>query len=501
MHDKSTPSLVLSSTDEGIQHGDELHDEDCPCPLCRLYRWRMDTHSDAGTVPVCEGDDCQGCADCPDVPLSTIFTRFGAANGATSGVQPDDLAKHTSLCLDRSWTVYKQSALDQHICICDGRGDGMDWDELDRERRLVGQQEVEVRQERITREREKWQTQDTPADFTAGTTLDDLTAVFDDDVDLSPTPGILDRRHGDGGLVLPAGKLNWLYGLPAGGKSFVGAIGVSEAVLRGGRVMFLDYEDNKKTFQQRAAILGLNPKDHTDSFRYIHGGLADSPLATAQAQDWLSQADDTEMSLVVIDAAESSGCPSDGASVNEWLAKVVQPWERLGITIIVIDHIPKQREGRPDGPIGSQRKLAAVTGIALKVTGNCWSKTKNGRLVLTCEKDRTGNYAKGEKVAAIVGEWDSAGHSRSFGYRIVNPSQGDDDTGNIGGAILEYVAEAMPEGINSQRAIIANVKGKRDTIISTIDNLVEGGLLELAQRGKGKGNNYTITGNGLEVIS
>ena len=371
--------------------------------------------------------------------------------------------------------------------------------ELNEEKRVeVEALELDVKKAEIERRAKRLLSYD-DAPISAGTTLDDLTASFEDDVDLSPTPAILDRRHGDGGLVMPAGKLSWLYGLPSSGKSFVGAMGASEAVLRGGRVMFLDYEDNKKTFQQRAAILGLNPKDHADSFRYIHGGLADSPLAMAQAEDWLSQADDMEMSLVVIDAAESSGCPSDGAPVNEWLAKVVQPWERLGVTVIIIDHIPKQREGRPDGPIGSQRKLAAVTGIALKLTGNCWSKTKNGRLVLTCEKDRTGNYAKGEKVAAIVGEWDTAGHSRIFGYRILNPAQSDEDSGNIGSAILEYVAEAMPEGISSKRDIRANVKGKAADIGNTIDNLVEGGLLVMSALGKG--NNYTITGTGKELLS
>ena len=424
--------ILLSQTDEGLEIDGALHDEDCPCVDCQEYNKRYLTVGQALPEQAWTIDD--------------FLPAMVAMVDQFTGVQPEDYDNHTFHCLARSWDVYGQSALVQHVCICDGRGDGIEWDALDRERRLVGQHEVEVRQERVAREREKWQTQDTPTGFTAGTTLDDQTASFEDEVDLAPTPAILDRRHGDGGLVLPAGKLNWLYGLPASGKSFVGAMGASEAVLRGGRVMFLDYEDNKKTFQQRAAILGLNPKDHTESFRYIHGGLADSPLATAQAEEWLSQADDIGMSLVVIDAAESSGCPSDGAPVNEWLAKVIQPWERLGVTIIVIDHIPKQREGRPDGPIGSQRKLAAVTGIALKLTGNCWSKTKNGRLVLTCEKDRTGNYAKGEKVASIVGEWDTSGHSPIFGYRIVNPSQGDDDTGNIGGAILEYVAEAMPEG-------------------------------------------------------
>ena len=497
MQVKSISAWVESSTDEGIEHGDELHDEECPCPKCKLYRWRMETHSEPGTEPVCEGDDCQGCAFCPDAPLSTIFAPFEPLE-QYNGVQPEDIGKHTSLCLDRSWEVYKQSALDQHICICDGRGNGMEWDELDRERRLVGQEEVELRQERIAREREKWQSYDNPeqTETKAETTLDDLTAVFDDEVDLSPTPAILDRRHGDKGMVIPAGKLTWLYGLPAGGKSFIGLIAGNEAVLQGGKVIFLDYEDNQKTFQQRAAILGLDLKTYADSFRYIHGGLADFPLATAQAQAELLQAASVEMSLVVIDAAESSGCPSDGASVNEWLAKVVTPWESLGVTVLIVDHIPKQKDNRPDGPIGSQRKLAAVTGIALKVTGHCWSKTKDGRLVLTCEKDRTGNYAKGEKVAAIVGDWDSSG---SFAYRIVNPSHDDEDTGNVGRAILEWVDEAMPEGINSKRAIAANVKGKTGAIYSMIDNLVDAELLMM--KALGKGNNYTITGTGKQYIS
>ena len=393
-------SSILSSTDEGIEQGDELHDEECPCPKCKLYRWRIETRSEPGTVPPdCEGADCQGCHFCPDVPLSDILI-LGQPLEQYNGVQPDDLNKHTSSCLDRSWTLYEQSPLDRHVCVCDGRGDGMEWDDLDRERRLVGQQEVEVRQERIAREREKWQAYDNPeeAEAKAESTLDDLTAVFDDEVDLTPTPAILDRRHGDRAMVIPAGKLSWLYGLPASGKSFIGLIGVSEAVLQGGRVMFLDYEDNKTTFQQRAAILGLNPKNYADSFRYIHGGLADSPLATAQAQEWLSQADSVEMSLVVIDAAESSGCPSDGASVNEWLAKVIAPW--------LSPNPPKDTDGRREesgrGGEGATGEIAWVpfgvgrsadglhrrTGAPMAVCGSC--DARDGERIRSRELSRTG---------------------------------------------------------------------------------------------------------------
>ena len=250
-------------------------------------------------------------------------------------------------------------------------------------------------------------------------TLDQLTHTFADAIDLTPTPAILDRRHGDGGMVLPAQKLNWIYGLPGSGKSFLGEIGVQEAVLRGGRSLYLDYEDTARTFHERAAILGFDPKAHSDSFRYIHGGLADAPLATAEALEWLAGASDPTMNLVVVDAAESSGCPSDGSDVNPWLARMVRPWRDHDHGVSILDHIPKRSEDRPDGPIGSQRKLAAPDGISLLVSGYCWTKSKSGRLSLLNHKDRTGNYAKNQIVAVVIGEWEGEGETRSFAYRIV----------------------------------------------------------------------------------
>ena len=132
---------------------------------------------------------------------------------------------------------------------------------------------------------------DTP-DTTTSTTLTDLIGVFGDTIDLSPTPSILDRRHGDGGLVLPAGKISWLYGHPGSGKSFIGEIAAYESILRGGRAIYLDYEDQLKTFHQRGAILGFNPKVYADFFWYIRGGLADHAHLMPEALEFLNGAPD-----------------------------------------------------------------------------------------------------------------------------------------------------------------------------------------------------------------
>ena len=370
-----------------------------------------------------------------------------------------------------------------------------DADIADRER-AVKERELS-RRERRQDDRDAAQDTDTPTGPTDAT-LDDLTAVFDDEVDLTPTPAVLER--GDGAMVLPAGKLNWVYGLPGSGKSFFCEIDLIHTVLRGGRALFLDYEDSKKTFHQRAAILGFNPKDYADSFRYIHGGLAEYPAAQAEAVAWLLDAPDPAMNQVIIDAAESSGCPSDGSPVNDWLGKVVMPWRdpTVNAGVLVSDHIPKRSEDRPDGPIGSQRKLAAVDGISLLVSGYCWTKTKGGRMTLTNHKDRTGSYARSQIVAAVIGEWEGEGDTRAFSYRIVEPSKEDATSDNVGGKILNAVNAAGPVGFTGKSNLSKAVGGNRNTVFRTIDSLVEGMLLTVS---KDKGSDvYKLTDDGLKFV-
>ena len=356
----------------------------------------------------------------------------------------------------------------------------------------VRREEVDHRRERMARERGRWTEQDTGTTGDDVKTFEELAAVFGEEVDLTEASAILQRN--DGGLVLPAQKLNWIYGLPGTGKSQIALITLIEAVMRGGRAIYLDYEDTARTFHQRCAVMGFSPMVYEDSFKYVHGGLSEFPAAQAGALAWLAEAVNPEMNLVVIDAAESSGCPSDGAPVNTWLEKVVMPWYDAGYTTNVTDHIPKAREGRADGPIGSQRKLAAVTGISLLVGGYCWTKRKNGRITLTNDKDRTGSYGKKEPVATIIGDWVNG----AFGYTIAPPSNEDSRGGSVGNAILEAVNDAGPAGMVGKRKLLEAVGGNRAIANTTIDNMVEGGLIQIAK--KGQTITYTLTAEGASFL-
>ena len=416
------------------------------------------------------------------------------------GLHPDDLEKHTHECLDRSWVVYGRSPLFEHTCTC------VTWtrEELERERLIVGREELGHRRDRIARERERWHGADAklqPDATLAGATLDDLAAVFDEEVDLTPVPAIMGYKRADGteAMVLPAGKINWIYGGWFTGKSYIGEIAIYEAVLRGGRAIFLDYGDSKKTFHQRAAMLGFNLKAHADSFRYVAGGLADYPLAMAQTLAWLQGNDvNPAMNLVVVDACEASGCPSDGGNVNPWLEKVVFPWNKIGASVTVLDHTPKTKIDKPDGAIGSQRKIGAITGIGLLLSGLPWTKHKGGHVTLTCDKDRTGDYGRKQPVASIIGEYHGEGDARGFSYRIAAPNKdgGADDA--IGNIILRVVDAAGPAGFAGKRALLEAVGGNRNAASTTVDNLVEGNLLAITKRGKT--GTYTLTTEGAELL-
>ena len=376
-------------------------------------------------------------------------------------------------------------------------------DRVDRAAAEIEERERAVKGREIARREQRQDTFDADAasmdgDAPADQTLADFTVAFTEGVDLTPLPAVVERN--DGETVLYSGKLNWVFGLPGSGKSWVSLIAIDFAVARGGNVLIMDFEDSAATFQRRAALVGFSPAVHPDNFRYARPGLADAPTAVKEAQAWLADAPDGTHSLVVIDAAESSGCPSDGADVNPWLAKMVTPWRDVGAGVLVVDHIPKRSEDRPNGPIGSQRKLAAVDGAALAISGLPWTKAKGGYITLKNHKDRGGDLPApvGKAVAVIEGAWSGTGDTRGFRYTIAAPTE-QEDTGSMANLILDAVVNAGPDGVSSLKRLRGLVQGKNGPKDAAIEELINAGHME---RVKGaQGNVYTATGQGINWLT
>ena len=311
------------------------------------------------------------------------------------------------------------------------------------------------------------------------------------DLDLAPT-AMLQRR--DGTTLLYDGKLNFLFGTPGSGKSWLALYAIHEALLRGKRAIYWDHEDTPSTLKRRSALIGLDLADFWSEgqFKYLRPGLDGSTLAMAEAMTWIAGGDGP--TLVVIDSAESAGCPSDGADVAPWLAKIVLPFLEAGCTVLVLDHVAKRKEGRALGPIGSQHKLARVDGAALYVSGVPWTQKTDGHLVLTNHKDRHGQLPApiGKAVARLIGTHE---HD-TLTLSIVAPET-EDNLEEAYIPTLRALVSAGPGGAYGQKAMRDLVTGRGNQKDKAIGDLVELGFI---LKTPGKKVRYTITALGLKEL-
>ena len=315
-----------------------------------------------------------------------------------------------------------------------------------------------------------------------------------DDIDLSqPLPALLTRS--DDETLLYAGKVNTIYGPSGSGKTWTALIAAHNNILLGGNVLWCDYEDDEKTFLRRSLMLGFDPRVFKAEFAFISAGMADDPLAVQQAREFLNNGQNT--GLVVIDSAGASSAPSDGADVRWWWEKYIEPFTADGNGVLIVDHVPKTMVDRPRGPIGSQAKLARITGSALAVSGVAWTKRMPGRIFLTNHKDRGGDLpaAAGKVVAVIEGSYN---HNGGFKYDIVPPDDGSDKD-DINAAIVRAIANAGDGGLSGMDRI-RNAVGRNMTIVTEgLSNLVHAGVLNKEK--VGRTYRFTLTDAGRSWLS
>ena len=308
---------------------------------------------------------------------------------------------------------------------------------------------------------------------------------------LEKLPALLQRA--DGETLLYAGKLNSVYGEPGTGKSWLALITANEVILGGGRGAWWDFEDSPDTLARRGEALGaLTHLQDQGSFLFVGPSLQEEAefLAREELAKWLAEAPN---SFVVIDAAESAGCPSDGADVAPWFRANVDPWLAHGVGVVLLDHVPKQRLDRPKGGIGSQHKLARIDGAALYISGVPWTKQTGGSLKLTVHKDRQGDLpaAAGQLVATLRGEYKDGYISYSF-----DPPSSEDAAQEIAPKLLDAIATAGLEGVRGSKGIRELVKGRGRDVDAALNELISNGMVE---RAKGERNAFvyraTIAGH------
>ena len=300
-------------------------------------------------------------------------------------------------------------------------------------------------------------------------------------------PAILTRT--DGRTILYAGRTNTVAARPNGGKSWIAIKTAIEVVERGGRCLMLDF-DNK-----RPGVLALRAQNmaveatfqNKEYFQFKDVELVKHKGAMAAAVQWLLAAKEPTFSTVIIDSDTAAGVPNDGGDVNPWWKVHVTPWETAELGVVILSHRPKQQdEDAAPGSIGSQTKRALPTGAVLIMkTTKMWNSEVGGLVHLVVDKDRNGELpgVEEEIIVDMVVEHVDMDGGQFLNITLEPP---DEDRGNedIVYALDAALAE-HPEGVYSQRAVRALVKGNGKAIGMALKSLVDDGHV-IAEKVEGK---------------
>ena len=282
-------------------------------------------------------------------------------------------------------------------------------------------------------------------------------------------------------------------------QTWVALLAAKEVLSKGGRVLWWDFEDKPGGLFRRVRGVGALDLFKSESLAFVDSGLKDNPdminLALISAVEWLAQ---VEHNLVVIDTAASSGAPSDGASIVEWESKVVKPFVHRDVTVLILDHVPKRRQDRPRGPIGSIHKLSELDGVGYMISGKPWNKTQDGAMTLTLDKDKQGDIpgTQGQRIATIKGQHRDGVICTSIGV----PGKGeDDDVDDMAMILLIAIADKGPEGVRGARNLRALIKGNHKAKDDAIQELIADELVLSTKAGQAF--IYTLTDNGRAYLA
>lgn len=284
-------------------------------------------------------------------------------------------------------------------------------------------------------------------------------------------PTILARN--DGISLLYAGRINGLHADSGIGKSWIAALAAFEVIIRGGHVLWIDFEDaSPDLIIERLRDLGLTDTQINEQFHYVN---PDEPATRTAVDTLIEQLSGLGELFVVVDSVgESLGLhgadENADLDVDKWKRLLPHVLERAGHTVLLIDHATKAADN-PLHPSGSKRKRAMISGASwLLEQIKPFDRSHPGKLRLTCAKDRQGNYRRAETGAWI--------HVDPTGDRLVFYIEAPNDTDSTPtqtGAValihpvIEAVRHAGANGL-SLRSLRAAVRLRAKATNGVIDD-------------------------------
>ncbi|WP_405159512.1 AAA family ATPase [Nocardia sp. NBC_01499] len=216
-----------------------------------------------------------------------------------------------------------------------------------------------------------------------------------DGADTAPEPTMC--RRIDGQALLYPNAVNAIFGPPGEGKTWLMLAVVSETLNDGGRVLFIDVDDNGRgAIRWRLEAFGTLRETIADKGRFLYC----TPSATDDLEAIVDDMKRWRPSLVVIDSigtvvTMSGGSANDADDFNRVNFRVMVPMSQTGAVVAYIDHVSKNPDSARHGAQGSSAKLQRISGVSIRVTGKePFIPGQGGQSVLTGNKDRHGTVSR-----------------------------------------------------------------------------------------------------------
>jgi hypothetical protein len=219
----------------------------------------------------------------------------------------------------------------------------------------------------------------------------DVCALLDGTVPEPPTP-VLGQRTDGHCLFYPA-QVNWIFGDPESGKSWLCSACVVEALKANRRVLIVDLDHNGAAATVlRLLALGAPTEALRDSdlFRYCE------PDDRAELRQVVDDCAQWRPAIAIVDSVgellplygSNSNSADEFTTVH---SNVLKPLAKAGAAVLAVDHLAKGADSRAAGPGGTAAKRRAIGGSSIRVkVKQPFTPGHGGSATLVVNKDRHG---------------------------------------------------------------------------------------------------------------
>lgn len=313
-----------------------------------------------------------------------------------------------------------------------------------------------------------------------------------------PAPSMLQRA--DGKALIYPGKLHGLHADSESGKTWLALVLAAERMQAGETVMYLDFEDTASGIIERLRALDVEDDVIREHFIYLG---PDDPPSDSRIAHLTSTARGQGVTVAILDSV-TQAMNLLGLSLynNDDYAKFVQrlvrPLARTGAAVLLLDHVTKDPQDRPRGPIGGVHKLNCIDGAVYSLTNSRpFGRNRTGMSVVKVEKDRPGHVRAfaGEGRKASVALFEAQGLIKADGdhmqARLKLPGSVPSDSPHaFDGQVAENVSDVLSRagkplsGNKVYEQLKEDSKGARKaTVNAVLGYLVDAGYADKTEDG------------------